>query len=232
MLSILIALACTKGDPTDSGTTDSGDVAVDADEDGFDETVDCDDSDAAVNPDATEVCDGLDNDCDDLVDDADDSLDASTGVSFYVDADGDTYGAGDAQWSCESAGVDNADDCDDAVAQVNPGAAEVCNDVDDDCDGLVDDDDDSVSADTTWHPDDDTDCDDALSAVNPGGPRSATAWTTTVTPAPPRTAWPASTTAARSPTTRRPWRRATPRPLRTWCSARPARSRCATAPTT
>ena len=48
--------------------------------------------DAPVSPDATEVCNGIDDDCDDRVDDADDSLDTSTGVEAYVDADGDGHG--------------------------------------------------------------------------------------------------------------------------------------------
>ena len=37
---------------------------------------DCDDSDPDVNPDATEVCDSIDNDCDDLIDDLSAALDA------------------------------------------------------------------------------------------------------------------------------------------------------------
>ena len=75
---------------TDSDTTDDTGTAVDADGDGSPAAGDCDDSDAAVNPGATEVCDGIDNDCDGLTDSADDSV---TGTStFYADADGDGYG--------------------------------------------------------------------------------------------------------------------------------------------
>jgi serine protease len=40
-------------------------TGTDADGDGYDDTVDCDDTDSTVNPGATEVCgDGVDNDCD------------------------------------------------------------------------------------------------------------------------------------------------------------------------
>ena len=39
---------------------------------------DCDDSDPAINPDAEEICDEIDNDCDELIDDDDDSLNVET----------------------------------------------------------------------------------------------------------------------------------------------------------
>ena len=52
---------------------------------------DCDDTNAAVNPDEPEVCDGADNDCDGMVDD-DDTLSAQTGNPGYPDMDGDGYG--------------------------------------------------------------------------------------------------------------------------------------------
>jgi hypothetical protein len=138
MLSILILLACTKGDAPADSAADSVLQQVDADADGFVEAEDCDDNDAAVHPDAVEVCDGIDNDCDALIDDADDSVDTSTGVGSYLDADADTYGAGEEIWACEAVGVDNPDDCDDADALQFPGADEVCNGEDDDCDGVID----------------------------------------------------------------------------------------------
>jgi hypothetical protein len=102
---------------------------------------DCDDAEASVFPSAAEVCDGLDNDCDARVDDADDDV---TGLeSGFVDFDGDGFGdSARPLVVCSLADVTGAlaaalgGDCDDAAAEVNPGAPEVCgNGLDDDCDG-------------------------------------------------------------------------------------------------
>jgi hypothetical protein len=111
---------------------------TDADEDGYSVEggdcgpVDCNDSDAAVNPGANEVCDnGVDDDCDGLVDCADGNCDADAACLTCTDADGDTY-------NVEGGGCGPVD-CDDADPAVNPGTVEVCNNgVDDDCDGNVD----------------------------------------------------------------------------------------------
>ena len=97
---------------------------------------DCDDADAAVNPGATEVCNDIDDDCNGLIDDG------LVNQDWYLDADSDTYGAGTPVNDCQAPGPDYvllSGDCDDADAAVNPGAAEVCNDIDDDCNGLIDD---------------------------------------------------------------------------------------------
>src|SRR6185436_9942084 len=106
---------------------------------------DCDDANALINPDATEVCDDLDTDedCDSLIDDDDDSLDPKSATLFlYTDADGDGYGATGAKVPACDAGAgfsSNADDCDDASNALHPFAAEVCDDAtDDDCDGVAD----------------------------------------------------------------------------------------------
>ena len=157
---------------------------------------DCDDTDSAINPAATEICDDIDNDCDSLIDDDDSSVDTSTGTTYYEDDDGDTYGdPADTTDACDTPDgyVDNSDDCDDTDSAVNPDAQEICNEYDDDCDGDVDDDDDSLdsSTGTVWYADDDNDtygniddtietcdrpngyttdtqdCDDTDSAVNP-----------------------------------------------------------------
>jgi hypothetical protein len=140
------------------------DCEADADGDGWGESLDCDDADSAINPDAEELCDGVDNNCDGLIDN-----DASDGSTYYTDADGDGYGdALDEVVACtEPAGtVSSAGDCDDTDSSIYPGAIELCNGVDEDCDGLIDD---------NCQTDDDgdgysslVDCNDYDSSVNPG----------------------------------------------------------------
>ena len=170
---------------------------TDNDGDGYAACAECDDGDPAVNPDALEVCNDVDDDCDTLTDDDDDSLDASAGVTVYLDLDADGYGdpAVSALVCDPGPGwVLDATDCDDSRPDIHPAATEVCNGLDDDCDTLVDDADaslDPTSA-STWYTDadgdpygDDTtaqlacdapagtvavagDCDDADAAYNPG----------------------------------------------------------------
>ena len=98
---------------------------------------DCDDASAEVNPDAVEVCDDQDNDCDELVDDDDDSLDIGTTGNWYVDADEDGYGLdGEPVMSCDPPAGYSADntDCDDDNSARYPGADEICDGLDNDCD--------------------------------------------------------------------------------------------------
>ncbi|RKG77780.1 RCC1 domain-containing protein [Corallococcus terminator] len=96
---------------------------------------DCDDAHPGFHPSATEVCDGLDNDCDGQVDEG-----VST-QAWYRDADGDGFGDGSqAVQSCRqpSGYVANTVDCNDASAAIKPGASEVCDGLDNDCDTQVD----------------------------------------------------------------------------------------------
>jgi hypothetical protein len=159
-------------------------------------SADCDDARADVNPDAPEVCGGGDEDCDGLGDDDDASTDAATKSTWYLDSDGDGYGLDAATALRCVAPLSYAavgGDCDDALARVNPGAAEVCAfPDDDDCDGSADDADPEGPVDPdTWYLDGDadghgdpsifvatcvapvdhvargTDCDDADVAVSP-----------------------------------------------------------------
>ncbi|MFT4976865.1 MAG: hypothetical protein ACI8S6_002770, partial [Myxococcota bacterium] len=124
---------------------------------------DCDDTDAAISPDAAEICDSIDNDCDGDIDDADSSVDTSVGgATFFADADSDTFG--DSTDSIEACAAPTgytarAGDCDDTDSTIRPSAAEICDDVDNDCDGDIDDDDDDVdtSAGGTFYADGDGD---------------------------------------------------------------------------
>jgi len=105
---------------------------------------DCDDERAAVNPDAVELCNfGIDDDCDGLVDAADPDVDESSAPEWFTDRDRDGYGVGDSLGvSCEAPAEATAPrngDCDDGLPGVNPGALEVCDSADNDCDGWVDD---------------------------------------------------------------------------------------------
>lgn len=98
---------------------------------------DCNDADGQIYPGAPELCDNKDNDCNGFIDDG-------LLVTWYRDADGDGYGnPAQSISSCSPpAGfVLNNTDCNDGNATINPGALEVCgNGIDDDCDGLVDED--------------------------------------------------------------------------------------------
>ncbi|MEN9949187.1 MAG: hypothetical protein RL106_2010, partial [Bacteroidota bacterium] len=111
-------------------------------------STDCDDSEAGVNPGATETCNSIDDDCDG-------STDEGVQTTFYADADSDTYGdlATTTSACTAPAGyVSNSTDCNDASAAVNPGATETCNSIDDNCSGTSDE---GVS--TTYYEDNDND---------------------------------------------------------------------------
>ncbi|GMV44354.1 MAG: hypothetical protein AMXMBFR64_60700 [Myxococcales bacterium] len=99
---------------------------------------DCDDVDATVHPDTVEKCNGKDDDCNGLLDE-----ESAIGCSlFLLDADGDGFGvAGDVRCLCDPAAPYSASapgDCNDKNPAVYPGGIEVCDGVDNDCNGLVD----------------------------------------------------------------------------------------------
>ncbi|GDX79165.1 hypothetical protein LBMAG42_09760 [Deltaproteobacteria bacterium] len=147
---------------------------------------DCDDTNGGVHPGVPESCNSRDDDCDGLLDE-----EASDALPWYADGDEDGYGdVNDVFKNCTSVAGRVADswDCDDGNAAINPGMPEVCNDFDDNCDDVIDDDAvDKLDAYTDWDEDgygagpvhsvcdladddvfNDDDCDDGDDAVHPG----------------------------------------------------------------
>ncbi len=157
------------------------------------DATDCDDAEGTIHPDADEVCDGIDNDCDGTIDEDD----ASDATVWYADLDADGH-PGDVSTTIACAaplghGAD-ATDCDDHDYDIHPDADEVCDGIDNDCDGTTDEDDATDAS--TWYADSDsdgygdsasategcsapdgyvadaTDCDDAESTIHPGAPET------------------------------------------------------------
>jgi hypothetical protein len=146
-------------------------------------STDCDDTEASVHPNATETCNGIDDDCDN-------STDEGVQNTYYHDSDEDGYGdAGDSTRACSAPAdhVANSTDCNDNDGSIHPNADEVCNGIDDDCDNSTDEgvlntyyhdsDEDGYgdAGDSTQacsapadHVTDSTDCNDNNGSINPG----------------------------------------------------------------
>ncbi|WP_158502071.1 MopE-related protein [Vitiosangium sp. GDMCC 1.1324] len=149
--------------------------------------LDCNDGNAAIRPGAVEVCDLVDNDCDAQVDEG-------VKTTFYRDADADTYGVttSTTQACSKPAGyTTRGGDCNDSNSSIHPGATEVCDGKDNDCDGNVDEgvkktfyrdadgDTYGVTGTTTLACSKPTgyatrggDCNDSYAAIHPGAPES------------------------------------------------------------
>ena len=148
-LTLLVSLVACERDP-------------DADADGSPASLDCDDGNPNINPQATELCDGIDNDCDGRVDDDDDDVPEEALDSWYSDLDGDGFGSSlQGGLACEGPAntVNQGGDCAEDDPTIYPGASEVCDGLDNDCDGVADDDDTSLdkSSAVSWYRDKDED---------------------------------------------------------------------------
>lgn len=120
-------LACLTPMPIDQ-------TPEDRDGDGVPVLVDCDDNNPDRFPGNSEVCDGADQDCDDAIDEG-------TLLEGYLDQDGDGVGAGDGLQVCnvlDQGLVYDGNDCDDGDSSTYPGAEELCDEVNNDCDERVD----------------------------------------------------------------------------------------------
>jgi hypothetical protein len=193
--------ACDNLDNDCDGFAEVGDADVDLDS----YTIclgDCDDNNPHVNPGETEVCNGVDDDCANGIDDGFDDIDNDNsavcldcddneplafpggvevcdaidndclnGVDDGFDTDVDTV------TTCGPDGIpgNDDDDCNDNNILVNPTVTELCDAVDDDCDGTVDNGFDTdmdlfttCGADGDINAEADNDCDDSLPLTFPG----------------------------------------------------------------
>ncbi|MBK9256192.1 MAG: SBBP repeat-containing protein [Saprospiraceae bacterium] len=148
-------------------------------------TGDCNDNNDDINPGVAEICDGIDNNCNNVIDEG-------VKTTFYQDFDGDGFGnpAVFVNECTQPLGyVINNTDCDDTDDTVYPGAPEVCDEKDNNCNGQIDE-----GVQNTYYADadndgfgdpnvtmlacsapagyvsDNTDCDDNDDTVYPGAP--------------------------------------------------------------
>jgi len=143
--------------------TDASTELLDDDGDGSSNCEDCASEDPAIHPDAQEVCNGMDDDCDGTVDE---------GVSYPYCPDGDGDGYGDStllELFCVEGipeGYAICGDCDDENPLIHPEGDELCNGLDDDCDGAL------TDAETDGDGDGisscDGDCNDGDASIFPG----------------------------------------------------------------
>jgi hypothetical protein len=139
------------GDGIDQDCDGHDAVCGDNDGDGYTvEMGDCDDGNPSTYPGAYDICDGKDNNCSGTIDE-------DVMQTYFRDADEDGYGdPDDSQMFCddvEPGYIENGEDCDDNDSRVHPGAEELCDGKDNNCDASIDED----APGRTWYADTDGD---------------------------------------------------------------------------
>ena len=118
-----------------------GDVCdPDIDGDGVVNASDCEPLNALVAPTHEERCNGFDDNCDGVLD----AADSAGCIKLYIDMDGDGAGVSDTEVClCEIADPETqtvyGGDCNDDDPAISPLALEICNDLDENCNLLIDD---------------------------------------------------------------------------------------------
>ncbi len=111
---------------------------LDNDNDGYTADVDCNDNNPAIHPGASELCDGIDNNCSGAIDEG---LQVNR---YYLDNDGDGYGNVQVfidtclAFSPFPNYIMASGDCNDNNAAIHPGASELCDGIDNNCSGAID----------------------------------------------------------------------------------------------
>jgi hypothetical protein len=184
LLALLLLLLPGCGPDEVTGCTGDEDVDVDVDGDGFCESMDCDDTNASIRPDAEEACNDVDDNCNGRLPEEEETDRDGDGEPLCRDCDDDNDAVGGhVEEACDGIDTDcdgsvpldendtDADgtiDCEDCEPQdaAIPTAEVACSGVDDDCDGALhpdelDGDEDGVTA-------CDGDCAPEDPAVHPG----------------------------------------------------------------
>ena len=99
------------------------------------DSTDCNDTNNLIYPTAEDICNSIDDNCNGLIDEDADF------ITWYADMDSDGFGdfSNDSISCFELSGyvIDNTD-CNDLNAEINPLAIEICNEIDDNCNGAID----------------------------------------------------------------------------------------------
>jgi hypothetical protein len=96
---------------------------------------DCNDDLVAINPNASDICDHVDNNCNNIVDE-------DAPIVCFTDADGDHYGdpmlpVTGCPGECPEGSAEDGTDCDDTTIARSPGRFESCDALDNDCDSAT-----------------------------------------------------------------------------------------------